>query len=487
MVKQKSKAVEKVKSVLKFGGSCLKDSSSILKAALIVKNRKEKVAVVVSAIQGITDLLLDAYHKSLSQNKNYRGTLDCIRQKHLALASELLSLKRFGKASEIFSGIFFNLDRLLQGINLVGETSPGLKARVLSSGERLSAFLFALVLEETGRKARVYESDRIGLVVNRQSEEAEVNLQKFDKNFLWVRQEIEAGSFLPVFTGYFGCTEDGQVALLGRNGSDYSTAVIARGLQAETLITFKDVAGFLTADPAIVAQAALIPVLSRTESAELSYFGAKILHPKIWEPISDRKTVVEIRNYEQPDVSGTIITRNPVRRKNIIKSFSINRDISVLRIEGPGVGFKAGIIGRIGSRLSEKEINILTVLTSQTCINLILNRRVAEKAQEIIRKLEEPAIRKLTIENDLALIACVGAGVRETPGIAGRIFSILARKKINLEFFSSGASEVAIYLILKNKDALETIRALHQEYFQKETAEKQAESDENSSGEIFDN
>ncbi|HEK85462.1 MAG TPA: aspartate kinase [Candidatus Aminicenantes bacterium] len=478
-------AKPKITRVLKFGGSCLKDSSSIHQAALIVKEQKERVAVVVSAVQGVTDLLLDAYHRALEQGKNYQGTLHYLRQKHLIIASELLALKRFGLASEKLSGFFADLDRLLKGINLVGETSPSLKARVLSYGERLSASLMSFVLEEIGLKSRVYESDRIGLIVDRPGDEVSVNLEKFDRNFPSISKEIEGGSFIPVFTGYFGCAENGQVALFGRNGSDYSAAIIARGLKAEVLITYKDVNGFLTADPALIPQAKLIPVLSRDEAAELSYFGAKVLHPKIWDPISDRKITLEIRNYEQPKISGTIITLKSVRSEKIIKSFSINRNISVLRIEGPGVGYKPGIIGLIGSKLSEKDVNILSVLTSQTCINLILTKTSAEKAYQILIELKEPTFKKLTLEHNLALIACVGAGLRETPGVAEKIFSVLAREKINLEFFSSGASEVAIYLIVKNQDALKSIQILHRAYFEVERLERTEKPNKEASDDNF--
>jgi len=467
----KSQPKQRIARVLKFGGSCLKDSSSVRQSVLIIKEQQERVAVVVSAIQGVTDLLLDAYHQALGQEKNYKGTLNYLKQRHLSLSSELLSLKRFGLASEKFSRAFSDLDRLLKGINLVGETSSGLKARVLSYGERLSASLISLVLAEIGLKSRVFESDRIGLIVDHPGDEASVNLEKFDKHFAGISKEIEAGSFLPVFTGFFGCTENGQVALLGRNGSDYSAALIARGLKAEVLITYKDVNGFLTADPALVPQARLIPVISREEAAELSYFGAKVLHPKIWEPLSDRKTTLEIRNYEQPKIAGTIITLKPVPSPKIIKSFSVNRNISVLRIEGPGVGYRPGIIGLIGSKLSENNINILTVLTSQTCINLVLTRAAAEQAVQILRELKDATFKKLMVEHDLALIACVGAGLKETTGVAEKIFSVLAREKINLEFFSSGASEVAIYLMVKNAEALLAIQALHQAYFEVEWPE----------------
>ncbi|MBC7364483.1 MAG: aspartate kinase [Candidatus Aminicenantes bacterium] len=466
MLNKPEKSKQKIKKVFKFGGSCLRDSSSFRQAIRLIKaEQPERVAVVVSAVQGVTDLLLDAYHKALGQDKNYKGTIQYVKQKHLTLAAELLSLKRFGKASELFSQIFSQLDRLLQGITLVGDSTPGLKARILSSGERLSAWLLGLTMEEAGLTSRVYETDRIGLIVDQPGEGVSVNLKKFDKNFASVSEEIAGGSFIPVFTGYFGCTENGQVALFGRNGSDYSAAIIARGLRAEILITFKDVSGFLSADPEIVPQATTIPYLDRKEAAELAYFGSRVLHPKTLEPVSDRRLILEIRSFQRPEKPGTVIQEKTAKNTSMIKSFALNQNISILRIEGPGVGHKPGIIGLIGSRLAEKNINILTVLTSQTCINLILDKSAAELACRVIKELNETSIKNLSVEHDLALIACVGFGLRETPGVAGKIFSVMSREKINLEFFSSGASEVAIYLIVKKDEAVKAVKALHREYF----------------------
>jgi aspartate kinase len=457
---------KKIKKVIKFGGSCLKSAASLKQAASIIKSEPDRVAVVVSAASGVTNLLLDAYHYSLTQGKTFRGVLAQIKKLHTLLASETLSLKRFRELQAKFEEFFITLEKTLQGILLIRETSPSLKARILSTGERLSAYLLASVLEESGLKARVYETDRCGLITDEESEKAEINLEKFDLAFKKTAEEIDAGSFTPLFTGFFGCNLEGKVVLFGRNGSDYTAAVIARGLRAPVLETYKDVPGFLTADPQVAPKARLITRISPEEAAELSYFGARILHPKIWQPLEGLKVAVVIKSFYHPENPGTIISSRGYKSEKVVKSFSLNQNIAVLRVEGPAVGDKPGVIGKIGSALAEKGINILTVLTSQTCINLILNTNQADPARELLFNIKEVAIRNVQVEKELALVACVGKGIRETPGIAGRIFSVLAREGINLEFFSSGASDVAIYLIVKKDDSCRAVQALHGEYFE---------------------
>ncbi len=464
-----SRKYGKIKKVIKFGGSCLKDRSSLLQAVSIIKNENERVALVVSALSGVTDLLLDAYHLALGQEKNFRGIINSIEKRHLLLASEVLSLKNYALLAEKYRELFFRLNRLVRGIALSGEASTSLKATVLSYGERLSAHLLAATLKEAGLETRVYESEKAGLVATKVSEEAEADLEAFDRVFRSATGEVEAGNFIPVFTGFYGLTPEGRTALFGRNGSDYTAACVARGFRASRLVLYKDVPGFLTADPEKVPEARPIPSLSRLEAAELSYFGAKILHPRIWEPLEPLNCSVEIRSFKSPEAPGTIIKAKAEKSANIIKSLSASENLAVLRVEGPGVGSKPGIIGLLGTTLARNEVNILTVLTSQTCINLILSASEGERALRLVEKIQEPAIRKVLLEKDLALVAAVGHGIRETDGLAGKIFSTLASARINVEFFSTGASETAIYLLLKKNDTGRAVRLLHQAFFGEKT------------------
>ncbi|HOW86579.1 MAG TPA: aspartate kinase [Candidatus Aminicenantes bacterium] len=453
--------------VIKLGGSCLKDGPSVLKAAGLAGAGRGKAALVVSAVQGVTDLLLEAYQTVLHQGKDPAPVVARIRQKHEALANECLARKEVRDGLEArFSGIFGTLERVLLGISCTGESTGTIKARVLSCGERASAFLLAAALEDAGTGARVYETDKVGLATGGgDPENGSVDLGGFDRLFRPAAEAVLAADEVAVFTGFFGSTPDGKVSLFGRNGSDYSAAVIARGLGASRLEIWKDVPGFMTADPRLVHEARLIPRLSRKEAAELSYFGAKILHPKTWVPLEDRPVPVEIRSFDDERSPGTVILPRGERTPGIVKSFSLNRDVAVLRVSGPGIGGQPGIIGRIGSLLAARGINILTVLTSQTCINLILASAEAGQAVKVLGEAGEETLRLIEAEEDLSLLAAVGEGIRETCGVAGRIFSVLSGAGVNMEFFSSGASDAAVYMLIKRTGAEKAINSLHRHFF----------------------
>lgn len=281
-IKEKNKE-NRIQKVIKLDGSCLDDASSIKKAASLLKEEAQEIAVVVSALKGITDLLLEAYFAALGQSRDFHGLVAAIKKRHDQIALELLPLSLFNTFQTILQKIFNHLIESLNQIFLDRKTSPALKARILSSGERLSAYLLSSCLEAEGVRVKVYETDKIGLVASEELGKVQVNLEKFEVNFKRVTEEINENNFLPIFTGFFGSNERGEIILFGRNGSDYSAAVIARGFRAKILELFKDVPGVFSADPSLIPEARLIPRLSREEAVELSFFGAKIIHPNFWQ------------------------------------------------------------------------------------------------------------------------------------------------------------------------------------------------------------
>ena len=269
----------------------------------------------------------------------------------------------------------------------------------------------------------------------------------------------------PVITGFFGVTPDGRTATFGRNGTDYSAAVIAWGLRARALEIWKDVEGFMSADPKVVKGAAIIDRLSYSEAAELSYFGAKILHPRTLEPLSGLDIEVRIKNLYDPESPGTEIAPNGRASRDVIKSVTANTKIALLRIRGRGVGIKPGIIGEIGRRLGRDGVNIFSIITAQTCINLLVDRKDARKGYDSLKAIAGGVIESVDLEEDVALIAAVGEGFLARKGLAARIFSAVSRADINVEMISTGASEVAAYFIVDRKDTEKTLLALHKEFF----------------------
>lgn len=452
--------------VMKFGGGCLKNAETLERVADIVARERRKPAVVVSALQGVTDQLIAGAAAARDDERAIPDRIAQIWNRHLKIAERAIRDEVVRKETLRALGIvLLRTERLLYGIAYTGEASPAIHNRVLSCGERLAARLVAGAARARGIAARPLDSDRIGMVTDDNLENATVNLVQFRRKFKRTAEEIKRGSFVPVITGYFGVTPEGHISLFGRNGSDYSAAAVACGLKARSLEIWKDVGGFMSADPSAEKNARKIGRLSYYEAAELSYFGAKILHPRTLEPLTGMEADVRIKSLSDPDDPGTEIhLRSPVLR-NVVKSVTANDGIALLRIHGPGVGYKPGIIGRIGRRLSELHINIYSIITAQTCINLLIDRKDARRSYQAIKADRNGIIARVDLEEDVALVAVVGEGMVNRRGVAARVFSAVAEAGINVEMISSGASEVATYFIVDRKDAPRAVRALHREFF----------------------
>jgi aspartate kinase len=222
----------------------------------------------------------------------------------------------------------------------------------------------------------------------------------------------------------------------------------------------------MTADPKTIPQARKIDRLSYYEAAELSYFGAKILHPRTLEPLDGMKIAVRIKSLLDPNGSGTEICSEGCENEDVVKSVTADDAIAVLRIHGPGVGYRPGVIGRIGRRLSDKGVNIHAIITAQTCINLLLDKKDARESYDALRDLDVGVMSRLDLEEDIMLIAVVGDGLLNRKGVAARIFSSISRAGVNVEMISTGASEAASYFIVRDSDGEKAIKALHHEFFE---------------------
>lgn len=452
--------------VMKFGGGCLRDESDFLNVAKIIKSEKERLIVIVSAVYGITDLLIEAMEKALISEREIDKITEKIKEVHFGILDRgiIKNEIKVRLRKEIGSRIE-NLRKNLYGICYTSEITDSVRAMILSYGERFSTFLLSGILKSEGISAGAFESDKIGIVTDESYDNASANLQKVERNLRASLPPVLKRGIVPVISGYFGCTPSGKVSLFGRNGSDYSASVIAYALDASSLEIWKDVDGFMSAEPKIVKGARALEKLSYREAAELAYFGAKILHPRTVEPISIKKIPLFIKNMKEPEKTGTLITHEREEAGNIIKSVTYNRNISVLRIQGAGVGYKPGVISEIGKKLSEKKINIYSIITSQTCINLIIDRNDSEESLKCLKSLERGVIEKVDKMEDMALIAVVGEGISRREGIAGKVFSAVARESVNIEMMSGGASEVAYYFIVKDGFVEKVVNAVHREFF----------------------
>ncbi len=454
--------------VAKFGGGCLREPEDFINIAKILKVRKpESTVLVVSALFGVTNQLYSSIDSALMSEGSIPESIDTIRARHLEVIEQAIrDNSTRNRVRLIIENRLKKLERLLYGIAYIGEVTASVFVLILSQGERLAVDILAGVLHDQGLKVKALESDIVGLVTDGVFENATVNIPvtrtNLEKHILPLLEE----DIIPVVTGFFGCTESGQPTSLGRNGSDYSASTIAYCLNFPSLDIWKDVNGFMTTDPKFTNTAVPITHLSYDEAAELSYFGAKILHPRTVEPIRGSNIEIRIRNFRDPTGVCTSILPDGFAKEDVIKSVTCNSDIAVLKVRGAGVGYKAGIIGEIGNRLSGKQINIYSVITSQTCINLLIDAKDAGKSRTALEPLTGGVIERIDLIDDVTLIAVVGEGVLTTKGLAARVFSAVADSGVNVEMFSAGASDVAYYFIVKQNDMGAAMRAVHRCFFE---------------------
>lgn len=241
--------------------------------------------------------------------------------------------------------------------------------------------------------------------------------------------------------------------------------MVAAALDAERLDIWKDTAGFMSADPRLVPEARLIAVLSYEEAAELAYFGAKILHPRTVEPARRRKMKIAIKNTLAPDAEGSLITARSPRPRSVIKSVAYDTDIGILKVHASGVGARPGILGKVASCIAGHGINIKSVVTSQTCISLLLARRDMDAARQALMGIRPRPFRKVDRLEDVALIGIVGDGLLHREGIAARCFTAVADCRVNVEMISFGPSRAALYFLVKEKDLASGVNAIHSTFF----------------------
>jgi len=454
------------KTVVKFGGSNLKCKEDISRVIQVVKNYKQPVVIVVSAFFGVTNYLIESLEKARHDEQVAKKTTNYL----FNLKKETLELhiQDSDVRNNILSDIRVLLDELekyLHGIALTGDASPALEDHVLAFGERISAVFLNGILNNEGIDAKVAFPEEIGLITDGEFGDASVD---FVKSTNKVREAL-TGELVNVVPGFYGLSSDGKTTLLGRGGSDYSAAAIARCIGASSLDIWKDVNGFLSADPGIVDNPVQIQKLTYDEAAELAYFGAKILHPRTVEPLCDPHIPIRIFNiYGILNVQEplTVVSAEKIVTKCIVKSVTYSDDFGILKLKGSGVGAKPGILAKVTTALLMAGINISSVLTSQTSINFLISRKDLSTAYSVVSAIDLPVIGRLQIVENITVIAAVGNGIAENFGIAARIFSSLAKHEINVLMSCSGASLIVSYILVGINDRTQAVKAIHREFFE---------------------
>lgn len=452
--------------VIKIGGGCLKGKKNIAHILELIRKRGRGNIFVVSALNGVTDILIDGMSKALEDEGNIPGIISRLKSKHVLIARHLISADKFYKKFvRDLSSTLSEIERLYYGLNFTRELTPRMRDVISSFGERFTVELLVSALRCRGVKATYRMPHKVGLLTDGKFGDATVNLRKTRRNLQMHLGPLLKEKMILFIPGFFGVSEEGDITTFGRGGSDYSAAVLAGAMQADILEIWKDVAGYLSADPKFVPEAQLIPILSYDEAAELSYFGAKILHPRTVEPLRTAKLNIAIKNTINPDAPGSLITPGSPRSKNFIKSVAHDTDIGILKVHSSGVGARPGVLALVAGQLTESGINIKSVVTSQTCISLLLELKDLETGHLALKSLRPRPFRRLEKIEDMSLISIVGEGIVKRKGIAARCFTAVAGCNVNVEMISFGPSRVALYFLVRNRDLKSAVSAIHSTFF----------------------
>ena len=460
--------------IMKFGGTSVGDAACISRAAQICAKaaRESAVVVVVSAMSGVTNRLIEAATLSeAGEGQRALELLEEIRKQHSSALAELIpeesARKRLtARVDELLN----DAKRLCEGTALLRELTPRSLDLISSLGERLSAPLLASAISALGIRSEPVEATEL-IVTDGFHGGAEPLMDLTRARCeARLRPMLQLG-VIPVVTGFIGSSQDGTLTTLGRGGSDYSATILSAALSASEAIIWTDVEGVLTADPRLVPEARTVPEISYREAAELAYFGAKVLHPKTLRAVMPQGIPVWIRNSFAPEKPGTKITPEGRSSAGGVKALTAISDVSLIAVGGPGIVGLPDVVGRTFSTTAKLRANVLLISqsSSQNDICFIVASADAKRTADALREqfaqdLAHQKVEHITLDPHIAIVAVVGENMRGTVGMAGRTFSTLGREGINIIAIAQGSSESNISFVVDQKDMKRSVLALHQEF-----------------------
>lgn len=468
--------------VLKFGGSSVGSAENIKKViGIIEKAVKENLCIVVlSAMQGITDALIDTAKTAECGDDAFRSKVREISEKHLATAQKLLGENSQDGTFDFIENRINELKSICEGVYLLRELSPRTLDRIVSFGEILSTKIVSATLSSCGIR-NVWKDSRQIIKTDSNFGFANVNFvetnrlirdffDRTEKDFV-VKEKPEGFFPLYILPGFIASNAENITTTLGRGGSDYTGAILAAALEADVLEIWTDVSGMMTADPRLVKNVKQITRITYREAMELSHFGAKVIYPPTIQPALQRRIPILIKNTFAPDDKGTLIVEETNDREIIRGITSIDK-ISVLNLEGSGMVGIPGFSKRLFDVLSKAQINVILITqsSSEHSICVAVEEKNAKLAKEVVdREFEyEIAVGKiepLRVENGFSILALVGDNMRNHTGISGKMFAALGHNGINVHAIAQGSSERNISAVIATRDVKKAVNTLHEEFF----------------------
>ena len=463
--------------VLKFGGSSVANAENINKVVTITAKsiNTSPTILVVSALGGVTDQLIEIGVKAAAGDELYKAQIQLLENKHLETVRALLHIQNQSATLSWVKQQLNELERVCDGIFLLGELSARIKDRLVSYGELLSSYIITAKLAEMNLQP-VWTDSRQLILTNEQYGNATVQLEKTNANILAFL--VAHPAQLYVAPGFIASNDKKYTTTLGRGGSDYTGAIFAAATNASTLEIWTDVTGMMTADPRLVQNPKPIEAISYQEAMELSHFGAKIIYPPTIQPVMKKNIPVWVKNTFEPDAAGTVIQQHAITNNDIVRGISSINKIALLSLEGSGMIGIPGFSKRLFEVLAMRNINVILITqsSSEYSICVAINEADAMVAQKSIDsffayEIENGKVNPVTVETNLSIIAVVGEQMKSHPGISGKMFGGLGRNGINVRAIAQGSSEKNISAVIAAADVKKAINVLHEDFF--ETTYKQ--------------
>lgn len=454
--------------IYKFGGTSVKTPERIENVIDLIKQEQDLRAVVCSAFGGVTNKLIQTAKQAAEADKDYKKLFHDIAETHLSAVKTLINIQRQSPVLAQVKTILNRLEDILEGIFYIRELSPRTLDCVSGFGEQLSCYIITQAAKDRDLDVEYLDTRKV-IITDSHFGEAEVDFEKTNKN---LQQHFATHHAIQITTGFIASDHHGVMTTLGRGGSDFTASILAAALHADELEIWTDVDGVMTSDPRKVKSAFSIPMMTYREAMEMSHFGAKVIYPPTMLPVLKQEIPIRIKNTFNPSFVGTLISKKSSNDLRPVKGVSSIDHISLIRIEGSGMVGVSGISGRIFNALAQGKVNIvlITQASSEHSICLAVKPQDADKARSILEtefthELKSKELSPITIESDLSIIAVVGENMRQTAGIAGKIFLALGRNGINIKALAQGSSEFNVSIVISAQNVEKALRAVHQAFF----------------------
>jgi aspartokinase/homoserine dehydrogenase 1 len=470
--------------IMKFGGTSLGSASCIANAAEIVckASHESQIVVVVSAMSGVTNKLIDAArHAEAGNRERVECILEEIRQQHHAAAEALIhSRSEFDHVTHAMNQILVEGDHLCQGTILLRELTTRALDSISSLGERLCAPLVSTVLKERGIPSESIEATEL-IVIDSYHGSAEPRMGPIRERCEARLRPLLQQGVTPVITGFIGVTPEGIRTTLGRGGSDFSATILGATLDVDEVVIWTDVDGILTADPKLVPAARTISEISYLEATELAFFGARVLHPKTMRPVLRSSIPVRISNTFAPEKCGTKITAQGCSNGKGAKALTAIGEVALITVGGPEIVGVPEVLGRTFMTTAKLQVDVLLVSqsSSQSEICFVVPASAGTRTAEALRRefaqdLVHEEVEHITLNEEVAIVAVVGEKMRGTPGVVGRTFNALGRENVNIIAMAQGSSEASISFLVARKDMKAALMATHREFHLDQSNEVEA-------------